>query len=51
MTKRTKQTALDKITDKLRTALRNENAAITRIGNLLRESRLHLDQLDVVVRG
>jgi hypothetical protein len=46
MTKRIKQTALDKITDKLRAALRNENAAITRIGNLLRESRLHLDHGD-----
>jgi hypothetical protein len=46
MTKRTKQTALDKITDKLRAALRNENAAITRIGNLLRESRSHLDHGD-----
>jgi hypothetical protein len=46
MTKRTKQTALDKITDKLRAALRNENAAITRVGNLPRESRLHLDHGD-----
>jgi hypothetical protein len=43
MTKRTKKTELDKIADKLHVALQKESAGIIESGELMIESRQHLD--------